>query len=98
VKGLWGHFDGSIAMPTLSSPPTADKETALTQWNKDDLSTKALLIHQIPDSTLICVHGKPLLKDQWDLISNEYMLKGSFAQADLCSHFMELKCPDKGNI
>jgi hypothetical protein len=47
---------------------------------------------------LIHVHGKPLLKDQWDLIKNEYTLKGAFAQADLCSHFMELKCPDRGNV
>jgi hypothetical protein len=29
---------------------------------------------------------------------NEYTLKGAFAQADLCSHFMELKCPDMGNV
>jgi hypothetical protein len=98
AKGLWGHFDGSVAMPTVSSPATADEETALAQWNKDDLSAKALLTHRIPDSTLIRVHGKPLLKDRWDLISNEYTLKGSFAQADLCSHFMESKCPDKGNV
>ena len=98
AKGLWGHFDGSVAMPTVSLPATADEEAALTQWNKDDLSTKALLTHQIPDSTLIRIHGKPLLKDQWDLISKEYTLKGSFAQADLHSHFMESKCPDKGNV
>ena len=25
-------------------------------------------------------------------------MKGSFAQADLRSHFMESKCPDKGNV
>jgi hypothetical protein len=31
VKGLWGHFDGSVPEPTLSSPPTADEETALAQ-------------------------------------------------------------------
>jgi hypothetical protein len=98
AKGLWGHFDGSVAMPTVSSPAIADEETALAQWNKDDLSAKALLTHQIPDSTLIHVHGKPLLKDRWDLISNEYTLKGSFTQADLRSHFMESKCPDKGNV
>jgi hypothetical protein len=45
AKGLWGHFDGSVPEPTLSLPPTADEETALAQWRKDDLSAKALLTH-----------------------------------------------------
>jgi hypothetical protein len=98
AKGLWGHFDCSIAMPTVSLPPTAAEDTAVAQWSKDDLTAKALLTHRIPDSTLIRVHGKAVLKDRWDLISNEYTLKGSFAQADLRSHFMESKCPDKGNV
>jgi hypothetical protein len=98
AKGLWGHFDSSNAKPTVSSPATADKTTALAKWEKDNLSAKALLTHRIPDSTLIRIHGKPLLKDRWDLISNEYTLNGSFAQADLHSHFMESKCPDKGNV
>jgi hypothetical protein len=57
---LWGHFDGSVSVPAVSTPPTAAEDTALTQWNKDDLSAKALLTHCIPDSTLICVHGKPV--------------------------------------
>jgi hypothetical protein len=63
AKGLWGHFDGSIAMPTVSSPLAAAEDTAVTQWNKDNLSAKALLTHHIPNFTLICIHGKPLLKD-----------------------------------
>jgi len=45
AKGLWGHFDGSISKPTVSSPATADEVTALAQWDKDDLSAKALLTH-----------------------------------------------------
>jgi hypothetical protein len=32
VKGLWGHFDGSVAKPTLSSTPTAAEEVAIAQW------------------------------------------------------------------
>jgi hypothetical protein len=95
---LWGHFDGFVPMPAVSTPLTVAEDTAVTQWNKDDLFAKALLTHRVPDSTLIRVHGKPSLKDQWDLIKNEYTLKGAFAQADLHSHFMESKCPDRGNV
>ena len=36
--------------------------------------------------------------DRWDLIKNKYTSKGAIAQADLHSHFMESKYPDKGNV
>jgi hypothetical protein len=52
AKGFWGHFDGTAAEPTLSSP-MADEEAACNQWLKDECSAKALLTHCIPDSTLI---------------------------------------------
>jgi hypothetical protein len=42
VKGLWGHFDGSVAMPAVSMPPTTAEDIALAQWNKDNLSVTAL--------------------------------------------------------
>jgi len=98
AKGLWGYFDGTSVCPTLSATPTAEEESALTLWIKEDRSAKALLTHRIPDSTLICVHGKSSLKDRWNLISKEFSSKGAFAQADLCTQFMESKCPEKGNV
>ena len=36
--------------------------------------------------------------DQWNLIIMEYTQKGTFAQAELQSCFMDSKCPDKGNV
>jgi gag-polypeptide of LTR copia-type/Pol polyprotein, beta-barrel domain len=98
AKGLWGYFDGTAVCPVLSKPPKPEEELALTQWIKEDRSAKALLTHRIPDSTLIWIHGKKSLKDQWDLISKEFSSKGAFAQADLRTQFMESKCPDKGNV
>ena len=59
---------------------------------------KAFLNHCIPYSTLICIHGKPSLKDRWDLITKEYSMKGAFTQTDLQTHFIESRCPDKGNV
>jgi gag-polypeptide of LTR copia-type len=98
AKGLWGYFDGTAVCPVLSTPLKPEEELALTQWIKEDRSAKALLIHRIPDSTLIQIHGKKSLKDQWDLISKEFSSKSAFAQADLHIQFMESKCPDKGNM
>ncbi|KAF8532697.1 hypothetical protein JB92DRAFT_2840380, partial [Gautieria morchelliformis] len=47
----------------------------------------ALLTHQIPDSTVIR-----------ELIVTEFSSNGVFAQADLRTHFMESRCPDRGNV
>jgi gag-polypeptide of LTR copia-type len=98
AKGLWGYFDGTAVCPVLSTPAKPEEELALTQWIKEDHSAKSLLTHHIPDSTLIQIHGKKSLKDQCDLISKEFSLKGAFSQADLHTQFMESKCPDKGNV
>jgi gag-polypeptide of LTR copia-type/Zinc knuckle len=98
VKGFGSHFDGTLPKPTVSLPPLAGEQDALNQWLKDEHSTKALLTHHIPDSKLIWVHAKDSLKDRWDLIVKEYTQKGTFSQAELHSHFMDLKCPDKGNV
>jgi gag-polypeptide of LTR copia-type len=98
AKGLWGYFDGMTTQPAISTPPTADEEEALAKWVKEDCTAKALLTHRIPDSTLICIHGKTSLKERGALIVTEFSMKRAFAQADLCTHFMELRCPDKSNV
>ena len=98
AKGLWEYFDGTAIHPVLPAAPTPEQELSLTQWIKEDQSAKALLIHRIPDLTVIQIHGKTSLKDQWDFILKEFSSKGAFAQADLCTQFMESKCPDKGNV
>lgn len=38
------------------------------------------------------------MKDRWDLIVKEYMEKGTYAQTELRTKFLESRCPDKGNI
>ena len=53
VKGFWGHFDGTLLKPTVSSPSAAGEQDVLNQCMKDKCSVKALLTHHIPDSTLI---------------------------------------------
>jgi hypothetical protein len=98
AKGFWGHFDGTSLELIVNSPPGAGEQEALNQWMKDEHSAKALLTHHIPDSTLIRIHTKESLQDRWDIIIKKYTQKGAFAQAKLCTHFMDSKCPDKGNV
>jgi len=98
VKGFWGHFDGLVPHPDVSSPPTTKEAASVAQWDKDECLAKTLLTHHLPDSTLVHVHNKTLLKDHWDHIVTEYTEKGLFAQAELRTKFMESCCPDKGSM
>ena len=99
AKGFWGHFDGSTPRPTAATTtPTDVEKAAMSQWDKDERSAKSLLTQRIPDSTLMHIHTKRSVMEQWDAIVTEYMDKGAYAQTDLHAHFLESRCPDKGNV
>ena len=44
------------------------------------------------------IWNKKTVKEWWDTITSEYTEKSTFAQTDLQMCFLELKCPDKGNV
>ena len=112
AKGFWGHFDGTTPRPnpvtTATATTTADDATtvtvtaddtaAITQWDKDKRSAKSLLTQKIPDSALMRIQKCKTVKERWDAITTEYTEKGTFAQTDLCTCFLESKCPEKGNV
>src|ERR1700678_1497363 len=64
AKGLWGHFDGTSKMPALSTPPSELELAAKTQWEKDECSSKSLLIQKLPDSTMVLIHSKTSVKER----------------------------------
>jgi len=114
AKGYWGHFDGISECPAATKPedlpattadapapaaPSAeDLAAAINQWNKNKPSVKSLLTQKIPNSALMHIQNKKSVKKCWDTITSEYTKKGTFVQTDLWMHFLESKCPDKGNI
>jgi hypothetical protein len=98
VKGFWGHFDGSAVCPALSKPPEPKEEAALALWNKNKCTAKSLLTQHIPNSTLICIHGKVLVKEHWDAIVVKYTQKGAYSQTDLKQKFLAMKCSEKANV
>jgi gag-polypeptide of LTR copia-type len=98
VKGFWGHFDGTVVCPVVSSPATTDETEALALWKKNEWTAKSLLTQKIHDSALILVHSHTAVKDCWDAIVAEYSAKGTFAQTELHSKFLQSKCPEKGNV
>lgn len=98
AKGFWGHFNGTIPYPTVSSPSTSIERALLAQWQKDERSTKSLLTQKIPDSALMLLWNKNTVEERWAVIRKEYTQKGTYAQTDLRTSFLKSKCPDKGNV
>jgi len=98
AKNFWGHFDGTSTCPTLSNPPKTDETAAKTQWEKNEQSAKLLLTQKISDSTLMRVHSKTTVRERWVAIVTEYTDKGTYAQTELRTKFLESRCPEKGNV
>jgi len=83
--------DGSIVV----SPPDPDE---LAKWQKNENLAKHLLFQRIPDSTALRVRNLPDVAAMWTEIVREYTEKGTYAQTDLRTKFLESKCPDNGDI
>ena len=97
AKGFWGHFDGSSAVPTLSSSPTTDELAAKAQWDKDEYSAISLLTQRLPDSTLMRIYAKTTVKERWEAVVKEYSEKGAYAQTEMRAKFLGSRCPEKGD-
>jgi hypothetical protein len=103
AKGFWGHFDGTSPRPIAVSVTATDGTTAvdtvlIDQWDRNERSAKSLLTQKISDSTLMCVHTRRTVKERWEAIVAEYTEKGAYAQTELRARFLDLRCPDKGNV
>ena len=98
AKGYWGHFDGTTPWPDPAATATAEDAAAIAQWDWDERSAKSLLTQKLPDSALMHIHKAKTVKERWDAITIEFTKKGTFAQTDLCTCFLKLKCPEKGNV
>src|SRR6266571_5016771 len=77
AKNFWGHFDGTSTCLALSNPSMVDEIAAKNQWEKDKRSAKSLLTQKIPDSTLMRVHSKTMVRKRWVAIVMEYTDKGT---------------------
>jgi hypothetical protein len=43
AKGFWGHFDGTLPMPVMTSESSEALKAEKIQWEKDERSAKTLL-------------------------------------------------------
>ena len=97
---LLGSLSGTTPSPSpaLPSAPTAEEHTAIEKWEKDKHSARSLLTQKLPDSALMCVWNKSSVKEHWEAITMEFTQKGMFAQTELCTRFLDMKCLEKGNV
>jgi hypothetical protein len=98
AKGFWGHFDGTSALPTLSTPPTEQQLANKLQWEKDERSARSLLTQKLPDSTVVLIHSKTSVKERWEAVVREYTLKSEYARTELRAKFLGMRCMDKGGV
>ncbi|KDQ62663.1 hypothetical protein JAAARDRAFT_116133, partial [Jaapia argillacea MUCL 33604] len=76
--------------------PTQQAEIAT--WKKNEATACYLLTQKIHDHTLMKIHSKTSVAKWWSLICDEFTKKGEYALTNACTHFLESKCPDKGDV
>src|SRR6266540_1673089 len=54
-------------------------------------------MQKLPDSMVVMIHTKVMVKERWEVVVKEFSKKSVYAQADLRSKFMGMKCSDKAN-
>ena len=86
----------TVGMPI--NPADAQCQQDLAKWQRDEALAVNLLTQHIPDSTLVCTSTLLTAVAMWAEILREYTEKGTMAQTDLCTRFLESKCSDKSDV
>ena len=89
-----------VAPQTTAPDPAAvtTYEEVLAKWEKDEALALDLITQWIPDSTVIHTVNLLTAATMWTEIVREYTEKGTMAQMDLCTKFLESKCPIGGDV
>lgn len=96
-KGVWSHLEGTATKPVASGTTSPDA-TELAVWLKDKSIALDLLTQHIPNSTVIHTASQTDTAATWKEIVCEYTEKDTYVQMDLCTKFLQSKCPDKGDV
>ena len=82
------------AATATATPGDSDEE----KWDKNEAIALDLLTQRIPDSTVIRTSRLNTAAEMWTEIVREYTEKGAYAQTDLRTRFLEMKCPERGDV
>ena len=82
------------AATATATPGDSDEE----KWDKNEAIALDLLTQRIPDSTVIRTSRLNTAAEMWTEIVREYTEKGAYTQTDLRTRFLEMKCPERGDV
>jgi hypothetical protein len=93
-------MDGMTLPPTPVDPDnlTPAETAAIAQWTKDEALAQNLIGSRIPDSTTFMFGDTMTAAEMWDVVTREFTSKGAYAQTELRTKFLKLKCPRKGDV
>ena len=96
----WSHFDGSATRPVPKDAknPTDDEKKSGLAWDQDEVMAHYLLSQHLPDLTAVCLKGLASAKEHWDKVKVEFSVKSQYAEADMLTSFLEMRCPRGGNV
>jgi hypothetical protein len=96
----WGYFEGTKLrpIPKNSAKPTEEEAEAAERWDHEDLVAAFLLAQRLPDATAMHLEQFPTAQARWSILSQEYTAKSAYAQNDLEDAFLEMRCPQGGDV
>ncbi len=96
----WGHFDGTTPcpVPAKATTPTDAEAKAVADWRQDEIVTKYLLSQRLPDSTAVRLKSLTSAKECWTKVKTEFSVKSQYAEADLLTAFLEMRCLRGGDV
>ena len=96
----WGYFDGTKSRPVPADPDklTKTERQEMEAWDHEDLVARYLLSQHLPDTTTIRLSAYDTAKERWKRVNEEFTAKSIYAQNDLESAFLDMKCPKGGDV
>ncbi|KAG5715707.1 hypothetical protein E4T56_gene198 [Termitomyces sp. T112] len=90
----WGIFDicFSTAIKSKGKWSHFDGSEPHPSPSPDDKATED------PDLAVMKLHCHKTVAEAWAALTKEYTQKGTFTQTQLCTEFLGMRCPDKGDV
>jgi len=96
----WHHFDSSepCPVPVDSDHPTTAETQELKRWDCKDWIACNLLNKCLPNETMREVQQYPTVKEKWDIVKQQFMVKSTYVWNALHWLFINMQCPKGGDI
>ena len=112
AQGLYGHLDGTVAMPDAPLPipdgsaaPTKEQVSEIEKYTKDmnQYSQEQAIVFQqiastIPDLLYLKIKGRTTMKEAWDVLKADFEKRSCMITIELQKQLQDTQCGENGNI